>query len=95
MVFVSIRYRRNNMRFATTILAAAFVAVALPVSAGKPVKPAKPAKVALKCPVTHETIAKVDKANGKSVYKGKTYYFCCKACKAPFDANPEKYLKKK
>jgi YHS domain-containing protein len=27
-----------------------------------------------------------------SVYKGKTYVFCCPSCKAPFEANPEKYL---
>lgn len=33
------------------------------------------------------------KAAAASVYKGKTYYFCAKACKKAFDANPEKYLK--
>lgn len=27
----------------------------------------------------------------KSVYKGKTYYFCAPGCKAIFDENPEKY----
>lgn len=27
----------------------------------------------------------------KSVYKGKTYYFCAPGCKKTFDANPEKY----
>jgi YHS domain-containing protein len=31
-------------------------------------------------------------AKFKSVYKGKTYYFCAPGCKATFDENPEKYL---
>ena len=29
----------------------------------------------------------------KSVYKGKTYYFCAPGCKIAFDETPEKYLK--
>ena len=33
------------------------------------------------------------KAAGTSVYNGKTYYFCSKACKAKFDANPRQYAK--
>lgn len=33
------------------------------------------------------------KAAGKSEYKGKTYYFCSKRCKAKFDANPQHYAK--
>lgn len=33
-------------------------------------------------------------AAGKSVYAGKTYYFCSKDEKAKFDKEPEKYLKK-
>jgi YHS domain-containing protein len=32
-------------------------------------------------------------AAGTSELKGKTYYFCSKACKAKFDANPEKYAR--
>jgi len=28
----------------------------------------------------------------KSVYKGKTYYFCSPGCKRVFDKNPEKYV---
>lgn len=28
----------------------------------------------------------------KSEYKGQTYYFCSKGCKARFDKNPEKYI---
>jgi Cu+-exporting ATPase len=31
-------------------------------------------------------------AAGKSVYKGKTYYFCAPGCKSAFDKDPEKYL---
>ena len=33
------------------------------------------------------------KAAGFSEFKGKTYYFCAKACKTKFDANPEQYVK--
>jgi Cu+-exporting ATPase len=33
-------------------------------------------------------------AAGKSVYGGKTYYFCNPACKATFDKNPEQYATK-
>jgi len=29
----------------------------------------------------------------KTVYKGKTYYFCAPGCKIAFEENPEKYLK--
>jgi Cu+-exporting ATPase len=32
-------------------------------------------------------------AGGRSVYKGRTYYFCSKACKMEFDDNPSKYVK--
>jgi YHS domain-containing protein len=28
----------------------------------------------------------------RSVYKGKTYHFCCFFCKERFDREPEKYL---
>ena len=33
------------------------------------------------------------KAAATSVYDGKTYYFCSKACKIRFDANPAQYAK--
>ena len=33
------------------------------------------------------------KAAGTSQYQGKTYYFCSKACKEKFDANPSQYAK--
>lgn len=32
------------------------------------------------------------KAQFKSEYEGKTYYFCSAGCKAKFDANPSQYL---
>jgi len=32
-------------------------------------------------------------AVGKSVYGGKTYYFCNPGCKARFDKSPEDYTK--
>ncbi len=35
------------------------------------------------------------KAAGKSLYKGKTYYFCSEGCKKKFDNNPEAFLGKK
>ena len=57
----------------------------------KPAAKAKPA--ALVCPVTGETIASVKDAVGSSVYKGKTYYFCCESCKPAFDKDPAKYVK--
>jgi YHS domain-containing protein len=46
------------------------------------------------CPVMGTKISDVSKAAGKSVYKGKTYYFCCPGCKPLFDKNPGKYIKK-
>ena len=35
------------------------------------------------------------KAAAKSEYMGKTYYFCCLACKEAFDKAPDKYLERK
>ncbi len=29
----------------------------------------------------------------KSVYEGRTYYFCGRMCKEDFDDNPKKFLK--
>jgi YHS domain-containing protein len=42
------------------------------------------------CPVTGD---KIDK-NIFVEYKGKKVYFCCAACKGPFEKNPEKYMAK-
>lgn len=35
------------------------------------------------------------KAEFKSEYKGKIYYFCSPGCKKAFDENPEKFEEKK
>jgi YHS domain-containing protein len=34
-----------------------------------------------------------ERKSPKSVYKGKPYYFCSKACKMEFDGNPGKFVK--
>lgn len=60
----------------------------------KYVKPAvAPKTISAVCPVMHTKIPDVAKAAGKSVYKGKTYYFCCPSCKPAFDKDPAKYVK--
>lgn len=46
--------------------------------------------MATTCPVC-KTDVEEKKARGTTEYKGKMYYFCCKACKKKFDENPEKY----
>ena len=91
--------RMKRLLPALIVLAFAGAAVAAPQS-GKPA-PAKPApkaptkaKVAEvpACPITGEKVADIKTAE-KSVYKGKTYYFCCGGCKPAFDKNPAKYVK--
>ena len=52
-------------------------------------------RTAIFCPVTHLPISSPKAAVGKSVYKGKTYYFCTKNCKRLFDKNPAKYVHSK
>jgi len=84
-----------------TLMAAALLTTSLiPAMAAAPAKkaPAKPPAAQKKvvsavCPVMGTKIPDVTKAAGKSVYKGKTYYFCCAMCKPKFDANPAKYVK--
>jgi YHS domain-containing protein len=44
------------------------------------------------CPMTGTKIMSAKDAVGKSVYKGKTYYFCCGMCKPAFDKDPAKYV---
>ena len=34
-----------------------------------------------------------EKAQYKSEYKGRTYYFCAPGCKKKFDENPQQYVK--
>ena len=80
----------------TRTLLAVAAALLLPTAlSAAPAKKAKPAAkpAALVCPVTGETIASVKEAAGSSVYKGKTYYFCCSSCKPSFDKDPQKYVK--
>jgi YHS domain-containing protein len=43
------------------------------------------------CPVMGDEF-EVKADTQSSVYKGKTYVFCCPACKPQFDANPAKYV---
>lgn len=60
----------------------------------KYVRPATKAKAAdIRCPITGEKVLD-PKTALKSVCRGKTYYFCCAACKPTFDKNPEKYINK-
>lgn len=59
---------------------------------GESAAPAKTAVSAV-CPVMGNKIPDITKAAGKSVYKGKTYYFCCGGCKPKFDKYPAKYVK--
>jgi YHS domain-containing protein len=80
----------------TRTLLAATAALMLPTALfAAPASKAKPAAkpVALVCPVTGEKIASAKDAVGSSVYKGKTYYFCCSSCKPAFDKDPQKYVK--
>jgi len=57
--------------------------------------PKRPAvkQAQVRCPVMGGVVKDPKKAP-KSVYKGKTYYFCCPGCKPEFDKEPEKYIKK-
>jgi YHS domain-containing protein len=34
-----------------------------------------------------------DREAVKTIYKGKTYYFCNPSCKSEFEKNPKKYVK--
>jgi YHS domain-containing protein len=84
----------------TRTLLALSAALLVPAALAAPAKPARtPAKkvaakpAALVCPVTGEKISSVKDAVGSSVYKGKTYYFCCSSCKPAFDKDPQKYVK--
>ena len=81
------------LMFFTTGLLPAFTAGTTKKAPAKPA--AKKKVVSAVCPVMGTKIPDVSKAGGgKSVYKGKTYYFCCPGCKPMFDKNPEKYIKK-
>jgi len=92
------------MKRAISILAAAVLVVGAPTFAAghRHAKPtagrAAAGKAASKqpearCPVMGGKV-KDFKTAPKSVYKGKTYYFCCPGCKPRFDKEPENYIKK-
>ncbi len=69
----------------------ACVTLAQTASASPAPAPKAPAKTAaLICPVSGEKISSVSAAAAHETYKGKTYYFCCPACKPMFDKNPDK-----
>lgn len=73
--------------------AAAVLALATGVAVAAPTAPKK-AAAKQTCPVMKEhTLTKVTADTAHSVYKGKTYYFCCAGCKPEFDKNPAKYVK--
>ncbi|MBI4700893.1 MAG: YHS domain-containing protein [Deltaproteobacteria bacterium] len=44
------------------------------------------------CPVMGDELT-VKATTPSSVYKGRTYVFCCPDCKPKFDADPGKYVK--
>ncbi len=37
--------------------------------------------------------SEVEKSSVKSVYKGKTFYFCCASCQFAFEKGPKKFVK--
>ncbi len=80
----------------TTILITAALAVLTPTAFAAPAHTTKAAPTAkaaaLVCPVTGTKIASASKAYNHETYKGKTYYFCCSACKPVFDKNPSKVI---
>ena len=73
---------------AFTALALAIAPVAFAAPAHAPKAATKPA--VLVCPITGEKISSAATAYSHETYKGKTYYFCCPACKPKFDKNPDK-----
>ena len=83
----------NTMR--TVLLTAALLAALITSALAAPHLSAQAAsskKTALICPVTGTKIASAAQAYSHEAYKGKTYYFCCPACKPTFDKNPGKAI---
>ena len=79
----------------TLLLTAALLAALTTTALAAPASTAKAAsakKVGLICPVTGTKIASAASAYSHETYKGKTYYFCCPACKPAFDKNPGKIV---
>ena len=67
-------------RFPTVVLAAALALGTAGAAFARPTPPAPK----LVCAITKETVTKPD-PKLSSVYKGKTFYFCCDGCKPAFD----------
>ncbi len=83
-------------RILSLALALAFgipISGTLAYGAQRQVKRAIPKIVSAVCPVMGTKIPDITKSAGKTVYKGKTYYFCCGMCKPAFDEDPAKYVK--
>ena len=80
-----------NILLLTAALLAALTTTAL-AAPNSSAKVASAKKTALICPVTGTKIASAAQAYSHEVYKGKTYYFCCPACKPSFDKNPGKVI---
>ncbi len=86
--------KRITTKFAIVSVLLAGLSFVSAIEAKVAVKPkmlsAQTAIVQTRCPVMDAKI------NPKlfTIYKGKKVYFCCKGCKAVFEKNPEKYLKK-
>jgi YHS domain-containing protein len=91
--------KKTAVALALTALFAVSIAPSFAHGNAKHKAPAKPAVrkkiVSAVCPVMGTKVPDVSKAAGKTVYKGKTYYFCCDECKPAFDKNPSKYAGKK
>ena len=83
----------NTMK--TVLLTAALLAALTTSALAAPHLSAQAAsakKTALICPVTGTKIASAAQAYSHEAYNGKTYYFCCPACKPTFDKNPGKVV---
>ena len=68
----------------------ALPALAAPAKEGK--KPEAP-KGPVYCAVTGEEIADVGQASSSTVFKDKTYYFCCAGCEPAFKKDPAKFAR--
>ena len=71
-----------------------FLIPILALAAAAPAAAAGAKKAAVECPVMKHRI-EITKQTPSSTYQGKTYYFCCAACKPQFDKNPAKFVKAK
>jgi YHS domain-containing protein len=52
---------------------------------------AKTKEIGVYCPVSGDRLGAPGKAE-TAEYNGEKYYFCCKGCKAAFEADPGRYL---